>query len=1084
MSLDREQRNRAVEETSRSFIVEASAGTGKTTVLTRRMLHCVLESGSSGAPVPLSRLCAITFTEKAAGEMKIRLRQEFERRAAAPDPLGRRARQALLDLESASISTFHAFAVALLKERPVEAGLDPRFTALDEIQGEILFREVWDFWLKRVLDERSPALEQALRAGLGLDALRSAASALRRHAHAIRNLALPAPPTDEELQQRRSEMRRVGLAFLARCLDPSDKLATPFEDALAWLADPQGKGVPQKGGAKGAAGKWEGGKPTVESAREFLSAAVDFRTQMRLLPAQRALDAIVRLIVNDFLPEWERQKRARGYLDFDDQLWCACELLSSSSSARAEFQNRYAALLVDEFQDTDPVQWKIIRLLAAPSGDSDAVPGMIAGGRLFIVGDPKQSIYRFRGADIETYSEVTSAKAREDLDLALLELTSNFRSVPAILDFVDEAFRAAMAAGPDKSYQPRYLAFDGRGARDGGPGGVAVHLLGDRNEEGDPAGGGPDFSERESERIARLIASIPGNADWQVQTGSTWRNPRLRDVAILLPVLTHADDLEDALRAVGIPYVLEGGKFYYARSEVCSAIMVLRAISNPNDRVALYGALRSIFFGLSDEDLLRAKMDGQPFDYREEVPAGCSLHHPFQILRALHRHRHERTASETLEHLLRDTGGRETLAPRGIQSLANLNKLVRTMRSLQQNSTFSEVVELIRSMDEEGMAESESRIMEEHSDAVRILSIHRAKGLDFPIVIVAGLGIQRQSRRPEFLSDPHGLGTYGLHLGSKEAGMQTPGWNDLVERDKEREDAELTRLLYVALTRARDHLILSTHGRGKKLRDTGPWAHAFDKTRLKPLAEFLPRLGREGYPGVRWLDPDSLPGKMAQPASDGAPADGAWSERLAAEYEELDRLLSSTPAARRLLAVTASEEMPGEVAAIDTPRDRAVRLGIAFHRAMNALDFAKSPDAEALAREAGSRQQLDEESCRMLMEMIHTSLGSDLITRARQALSDGRRIFKELPFVRALSRDAEEIQEGNIDLLFEETDGWVLVDYKTDHVAEGWNSESPLAQKYEGQIKAYAAAMKSLGIEVRSAWLLLARTGAQVEIPV
>lgn len=1083
MSADQGQRARAVEETGRSFIVEASAGTGKTTVLTRRILHCVLESGPLGPPVPLSRICAITFTEKAAGEMKVRLRQELERAAHAAEPQAGRSRQALLDLESATISTFHALAVSLLKERPIEAGLDPRFTALDDIQAQVLFREVWDLWLKRALDERPPQLERALRAGLGLEALRSAANTLRLHAHAIRNLILPAPPTDEELREQSEELHSGGAEIFSRCLNREDKLAPFMESALAWLVDPRGDPNIQGIGNKGAAGNWDGGKPTVLGVREFLRDVDKFGKEMELVPVRRVLDSMLRLIVEEFLPEWQQQKRTRGYLDFDDQLHCAHELLSKSPSARTEFQNRYVALLVDEFQDTDPIQWQIIRLLAASPQDTDATAETIRQGRLFIVGDPKQSIYRFRGADIETYSEVATVGPGNDLGLALLQLTANFRSVPAILSFVDEAFHEVMAA-KGKPYQPRYLAFGGRGARDGFPGQAAVHLLGDRTADGDPAGSGDDYLTKESSRIVRLIASIPGNREWMVQAGTQWRAPRLRDIAILMPVLTRATFLEDALREAGIPYVLEGGKFYYARSEVCSAILVLHAISNPNDGVALYGALRSVFFGVSDEDLLRAKMAGHPLDYREAVPAESPLHHPYGILRDLHARRHERAPSETLELLLQRTGAREVLLQRGVQSLANLNKLVRTLRSLQGNSTFSEVVELISSMDEEGIAESESRITEELSDAVRIVSIHRAKGLDFPIVIVAGLGMPHQGPRPDFLMDPHGPGTYGISLGFKKSGMQTPGWSDLVEGDRERDEAELTRLLYVALTRARDHLVLSTHTKGRKVKDKDTREPYFEKTRLGPLAGCLARFYKEERTGLRVLDWSALREISPVWSTEEPTTPGDWGRMLTAEYAELDRLIAGTPAVRMIAAVTEAAAMPHAEEAIDPARDRAVRLGLAFHEAMESVDWTAAADVENLAMEAGLRRQLHQSDCKVLREMLRLSLNSVLIAHARRACSSGRRVLRELPFVRVRSRETAEIQEGKIDLLFEEVDGWVLVDYKTDHVPEGTKADAIFAAKYSGQVNAYAGALRALGITVKAAWLLLARTGEQVAIPI
>jgi ATP-dependent helicase/nuclease subunit A len=1086
MSADQSQRKRAVVDTDRSFVVEASAGTGKTTILIRRILHCVLERGPSGAPIPLSRICAITFTEKAAGEMKIRLREEFERRARTPGDEGERARQALLDLESAAISTFHSFAVSLLKERPIEAGLDPRFAALNEVQGDLLFQEVWDVWLQRAIQDRRAPLEQALRRGLGLVALRSAALALRKNAHTVRRMRLPAPPTEEEIQRLLQGLLRQGRALHAMCLNPVDKLLPLLEDALAWIRDPSGGAVPAKPGGKGAAGSWKGAKDTVEQVREFVRSIVQRRVQWSQLPAQRALDAMLHLMIDEFLPQWETHKRTKGYLDFDDQLWCAYELLSSSPAARKEFQDRYAALLVDEFQDTDPIQWEIIHLLAAAPGAEETAEGKIAPGRLFIVGDPKQSIYRFRGADIETYVNTTGPAAMKALGLDRLELTTNFRSVPSILRFVDEAFRDAMNASVDKPFQPNYLAFGGQGARAERVGRLCVHLLGDRHEGGSMAGSGREFINIETTRIAGLITLICGNAGWEIQygPGGNWRVPQRKDIAVLLPVLTHADSLEDALREAGIPYVLEGGKFYYARSEVSSAITVLRSVSNPNDSVALYGALRSIFFGLSDADLLRARMKSQPLDYRAEVPSHSALYEPYRLLRDLHLRRHERLASETLETLLHNTGAREVLVPRGVQSLANLNKLVRTLRSLQADATFSDVVELISGMDEEGVAESESRVMEEHSDAVRILSIHRAKGLDFPIVIVAGLGLQRRSRNADFLADPHGENVFGLSLGSKESGLQTPCWNELVAMDNVRDDAELTRLLYVALTRARDHLVLCTHTRGKRLPDTDQWTANFEKTRLKPLGAFLSDVCKAERPIVNFLD-------SASPASAAAPRfscvemqEGHWRSALSARYEELDRLLSGTPAARGLSAgASDTEEFDESESDPDSARGRAVRLGIAFHEAMEGADLAGDPDVHLLAEEAGMRQRLDGAGISAVRDLLSRSLGSPLMARAACALRAGGRILRELPYVRPLDSGPERVEEGKIDLLFEETDGWVLVDYKTDHLPKDQEGATSLARKYGGQVNAYVTALIALGIRVKSAYLLLARTGEHVEVP-
>ncbi|MGD0308923.1 MAG: UvrD-helicase domain-containing protein [Acidobacteriota bacterium] len=1088
MTLDEEQRRRAREDTNHSFMVEASAGTGKTRILIQRILHCVLESGPDGEPVRLSRICAITFTEKAAGEMKIRLRQELEREGAGGGEKGDRARQALIDLEGAAISTIHAFAVSLLKERPIEAGLDPQFRALDEIQGELLFREVWEAWLQRAIEERKTPLESALRAGLRLDALRSAARTIRQHAHEIRILTLPSPPTEEEARQSLAELLDRGASYAGLVLNDDDKLVPSLHTALAWLSDPAGAATPRKPGNSGTARNWDGGRETLDAVKEFVRNVVDFRPWYLKLPIRRVLDALLRLIIGEFLPEWERRKRTDGLVDFDDMLWHARDLLRCSRAAREDLRKHYALLLVDEFQDTDAVQWEMIRLLAAGAEEGDGQEGLTPPGRLFIVGDPKQSIYRFRGADIETYLNVADPECMVKRGLERLELTTNFRSVPAILSFVDEAFHGIMKKAADTPFQPDYLPFGGRGDRVGRPETAGFCLLGDRQEDGSFAGSGPDFVTVEATRITGLIASMRNNADWGVESKNdrdkTWRAPSFGDIAILLPVLTRADELEDCLRKAGIPYVLEGGKFYYARSEVASAITVLRAIANPNDAIALYATLRSIFFGVSDEDLLRAKAEALPLDYRVEVPSDCALARPYRILRDLHQHRHERTASETLENLLQQTGAREVLAVRGIQSLANLNKLVRTLRSLQQDATFSEVVETVAGMEEEGIAESESRVMEEHSDAVRILSIHRAKGLDFPIVIVAGLGIHRKVRYAEYLADPHGSKTFGLSLGSKESGLQTIGWEDLTESEKAKEEAELIRLLYVSLTRARDHLILCTHAKGKWIPDGERWAANFAGTRLEPLAAFLQELPKRENSPVRFIDANTLPPAPAPSSVAEEVPERDLPATLAAQYDELRRLLAETPHAHDL-QVPSSEagQEEGKETDLDFARDRAARIGTAFHQVMETIDLDAEDGTEDLAREAGSRQRLDGAGIESVAEMLSRSLKSPIMERVRRARVTGGRVLRELPYIRPLDGDGAAIEEGKIDLLFEEGGNWVLIDYKTDRLPGDMPDKALYFQdKYGGQVSAYAAALEALGIRLKSAYLLLARTGEAIEV--
>jgi ATP-dependent helicase/nuclease subunit A len=1095
---DRDARRRAIEETGSSFIVEASAGTGKTSTLIGRILHLVLEKGPAGDAVPLSRICAITFTEKAAGEMKIRLRQNFERIASDPRESAdriQRSQAAMRDLETASISTFHSFAVSLLKERPIEACLDPHFTALDEIKSELFFRESWESWIGRALSERNPVLERALRNGFSLTALQNVARILRLNGSAVRTLKLDSPVPDEAIREQINDLLLQGRSLLKQIQDPNDKLLGYLEKAVDWLNNPEVACAPSKPGKAGSAAHWSGGKETLQTVQEFIRGVADFCAAYQRLPAQRLLDDVVRWILKDFIPNWEGRKRAAGFLDFDDQLWFAREILRDSKSVRREFQARFATLLVDEFQDTDPVQLEIVLLLSSTNlEESDPVQLQPGPGRLFIVGDPKQSIYRFRNADIETYLGVVNQQNPQSMNLEHVQLTTNFRSVPSILAFVDAAFDGRMKVPEDGRYQPDYQAFGDGGYRTKELHSPSVYLLGDKKFENiSPGRTVREFIEGEAARIARLIRRMCGAEEWKIKDagekkGDEWRVPRYGDIAILLPVLSRADILEEALRDMEIPYVLEGGKFYYARSEVSSAITVLRAIENPNDSVALYGALRSIFFGFSDEDLLRARIEGWSFDYRAETPPQSPFAYPFEILRDLHRNRHARRASETLETLLQNTGAREVLAVRGLQSLANLNKLARTLRALQADATFSQVVDLVAAMDEEGLAESESRLMEERSDAVRILSIHKSKGLDFPIVFVANLGLKKRTQNKSLLADFHQKKIFGLSIGSKESGLQTPGWKQLVEEERKREDAELLRLIYVALTRARDHLILCVHTQNWKMNPDNQDQQIPDMTgtRLKPLSSFLLNCFSEDCNLVRWIDTENLDA-MPKPPQAALPNETMDRHAIEREYANLHELLRTTAVSRKILPAgqgenAADEEDSGlEERLSDVAENRAIRLGIAFHAAMERIDLCRWDEEIRGAQELWLRYKLDRESMQKLKEMMRISLSSDLMERARAALRSGKRVLRELPFVRSLERSA--IEEGKIDLLFEEKDGWVLVDYKTDWVSSNREEANAFFQnKYAGQINEYRKALQTLSVNVASAYLLLARTGDAVRM--
>jgi len=1095
---DSEARRLAIEETGRSFVMEAAAGTGKTHTLVSRILYLVLEKGPQGPPLRLSEICAITFTEKAADEMKARLRLEFEKKlddSVDPDAAGR-ILQALDDLENAAVSTFHSFAAGLLKERPIEAGIDPRFSALDAIHGELFFRETWDAWIAAAVKRRDPALEKALRGGFRLNGLKNLAQNLRDHRLTIRELQCAAPD-EEKISGEIWRRLKEGRGFLRRVLNPADKLVGLLETALKWLENPDSDaGFLKKPGGVGAVANWPGGKDTVNDVREFLRETVELQISFVQIPVRRLMYETVQWLCADFfVKEWEKKKSAAGYLDFDDLLYLARELLRRHDGVRTEFQARCKTLLVDEFQDTDPVQLEIVLLLTTRHGDSGPEPG-----RLFIVGDPKQSIYRFRGADIETYLDL----AREEKLLAMgverLTINRNFRSVPSILRFADEAFAEAIHPPDDGNYQSSYTAFNNEGARLEEPGAPSVHILDDDAGENIERKTG-ELAAIEAGRIANLIRFIcqaRGSDIYSVCDAFGVRRPACYgDIAVLLPTLTHADAMEDALREAGVPYVLEGGRLYYTRGEVGSAVTALSAIANPGDEVALYGSLRSVFFGISDEELLRARVEGIALDYRRPVPEQSPLHAPFEILRELHNRRHERPASETFEILLRETGAREILAVRGRRHSANLAKISRTLRAIAREGRngFSRTIELLSILEKEAINESESRLTEARSDAVRVMTIHKSKGLDFPIVIAAALGVKKKTRNKTLLTDGHELKMFAVKAGDQASGRRTEGWEKLDEGDRKREDAELVRLLYVALTRARDHLILSTHTCKRAETEEGVFTPDVSGARLEPLETVLRKCLTDATLARR-IDAKQLDAAGVDATAPGRPDNGRQEnshsggiEIVEREYRELHEVIENTPVTcfLRTAEKTANKKSTAEAEGnrATTARRRFVRLGTAFHEVMERVDFKDPADIAELLREAGTRNNLDGASRLKLGDMVEKCLASELMQRVRDAVLAGRRVLRETPFVRPL--EGGGVEEGRIDLLFEEGDAWTLVDYKTGRVPkdmkETEEAGSYFRDRYAGQAKTYRSALESLSVKVGGVFLLLARTGDVIEMP-
>ena len=687
---DEAERMRIRTERASTLFVEAGAGSGKTRALVDRVEALVLDDG-----IGMESIAAITFTEKAAAELRDRIRQRFEaagRDTAAgtgtsPDPQRHdRAVTALAELDGAAVGTLHSFAQRILNEHPVEAGLPPGVEVLDEIGSQVEFEAQWHQFLDQLLDDESMgrsvlALEAA---GVRLEALRQLALQMTDNwdlvAERLDRVAPPPPEFDlAGLLARFDEV----LALREHCLDPDDVLLGRFtflHECRVRLADAGDEidlmataaGMGEKGPTGERIGPGNGGKrdnwvvPVAEVKEAIKQLARECDAAVAVVTRGALAHVAGRL--GDFVVTMAEERRGTGRLEFHDLLVHARRVLRSPEhgvEVRRSLRERYARLLLDEFQDTDPIQIELAALIAATPG-SDAREWSdleIEEGRLFLVGDPKQSIYRFRRADIGVYL------AARDRFPAGPRLTVNFRTVAPVIDWINDVFSVLIQ--PDPGSQPEYAPLTAH-RREAPPAGPGVALLGAEpittklNADG--------LRDAETHDIARTVAAaLHGPVPWQVlddgPDGSGWRNVEPSDICVLLPARTSLPFLERALDRVGVPYRAETSSLVYATREVRELMLALRAVADPTDELATVAALRSFVYGCGDDDLAHWRLGlGGRFSLRSPLPAGGEGHpvgDGLAHLAELHEHRLWSNPAELLDRLVRERGVLETAVATG-----------------------------------------------------------------------------------------------------------------------------------------------------------------------------------------------------------------------------------------------------------------------------------------------------------------------------------------------------------------------------------------------------------------------------------
>jgi ATP-dependent helicase/nuclease subunit A len=1141
---DHDARRIIRESIDKTIVVEAAAGTGKTTELVNRIL-AVLREGRA----EVREIVAVTFTEKAAGELKLRLRQglEEERRKAGDAAVIARLERAVQNLEEAHVSTIHGFCADLLRERPVEARVDPLFRVLTEGQSERLFRAAFDAWLQERLENPPEGVRRSLRrssravrpgeadedgpverlfgaaftlaqwrdfrgawtrepfdraAAIAtvIDLIHQLADISARPSYAGDNFFIDtAPVRRASLDLREIESRAPGPeprdldGLEARLIDLHRN--RDFKRRRKGSGPTYGKGVTRS---------------QVLDARDALTLAlIEFQTR-----ADAELAALLHGELMSCVDRYEELKQREGALDFLDLLVRARDLVRDDVDVRRDFQARFKRIFVDEFQDTDPLQAELLMLLAA-SDPAETRWERVApsAGKLFVVGDPKQSIYRFRRADVDIYRRV--CRLLEAAGAVRVELRQSFRAVGNIQRVVNAAFAPVMD-GDDEALQARYMPLEPSRPDTAQPSVVALPVP-------KPYG---RYSVAAMEIEKSLPAAIGAYVEWLVNS-SGWMITERRRPDRRVPIeprhicllfrrfVSFGEDVTrryvEALEARGVRHLLVGGKTFHDREEIETLRAALTAIEWPDDQLSVFATLRGALFAIGDEELLEYyHLAGRFHPYR--IPPTMPDHldpvrDALAQLALLHAQRNRRPAADTITALLDHTRAHVgfVLRPGGEQALANVLHVAELARQYEMDGgmSFRGFVETLQARSAAAQA-AEAPILEEGSDGVRLMTVHKSKGLEFPVVILADMTARLTPYDASRFVDA------SRHL----CALRIGGWSprDLIDNkdlELEREKREGERVAYVAATRARDLLVVPAVGdepysegwvsplngaiypaeHERRVQAPAPGCPAFkskDSVLLRPdgdpattrtvcPGEHRFGKGADAYSVVWWSPEPSVLNLDAEAplglrrddliVKDVAPEIRARYQRAYMSWRSSREEAVTRAKAPSIDVITATElalrgdTIPGDAITVrvedlagDAIRPGGTRFGTLVHALLAdaPLGDADSETVHQLAAVHGRVLGADPDEIAAATVVVRRVLEHPLLAGAARAQQSGR-CYRETPIT--LRLESGVIVEGNVDLAYEIGDEILVIDFKTDREVEG------ALETYRRQVQIYAHAI-------------------------
>lgn len=1126
-------RERIRSSLAETLVVEAAAGTGKTSELVARVVSLVTTGTAR-----LSNVVAVTFTQKAAGEMKLRLLAELERVRGRIEPDTERAARvvvAITELETAHIGTIQELCARLLRERPIEALVDPRFEVASGDESDALFNEAFDKWFSTEQANPPEGVRRFLRRrarGFNTsepsERLRSAARSLVEHRDFQGRWRRPDFERIDTMTALVNEAQALG-ALASRAQRRDDWLAKSLAEIKRWTneqarleadspRDDDGLEAHLRDLSRHRSWRWKGtgrwyGK-NLPRAR-VLEQRDAFKTSLDAFIAASDAD-IAACLYEELAPvaaAYDRLKARAGKLDSLDLLMKLRNLVRDNASVRREFQARFSHLLVDEFQDTDPLQAELLVLLAADDPDErDWLQARVMAGKLFVVGDPKQAIYRFRRSDIALYQAIKKRLVQGGA--TTLVLNASFRAAPELQHAINAAFAGAMSPTKDGA-QADYVPLEPvRPETKTQPAVIALPI---------PA----PFSDWGQVTNQAVNASLPdavgGFVHWLVnESGWTVTAPddrlkrvpvRARHVCLLFKRFqSFRDDATrpylHALESRRVPHVLVGGRSWHKREEVHALRTALAAIEWPEDELSVFATLRGPFFSLSDESLLafRATFESphplRPINEEALTPLTRPVFDALGVLALLHRHRNKQPTADTVSMLLELTRAHAGIAiwHAGEQALGNLLKVVDEARRFEAGgaASFRAFVERLDAEAERGDV-GEAPVVGENTDAVRVMTVHHAKGLEFPVVILCDpLAPQKPSNPSHWVDAPNRLWLTPL-AGCVPAQLEAHRQEALL-----RDEEEAVRLAYVAATRARDLLVVPTIGEDHldgwltPLQDavypradsraaptsapgcpafgtdsiaTRPHQRSPGATSIRP-GQHVPMTGQHR---VTWWDPHQL--ELGTPShfglrhpafvqvDDASVAESGWDgwrrKREATLAAGKRPSMHLVKAAAAVLTEDNARVLHESTETSKQPRPRGKQFATLVREVLAEVEFNASRDLIDAAVRAHARPLgIHPEELSVAMEAIEGALAHPLLARAAQS-TDRRRGSPLL-----IRTDHDTLVEAVVGLAWREGNEWFVLDFKTERYPENRDAAD------EREVGLYAAGIREATGLVTTAILL------------